>query len=150
MNGHYWNGHQWVKDPPMAGMEPRQPTEEERAAIVDAELRPRVITEENEPLVKMELDTVDHSKLDEIARNAFTRKSSPTRTDECPIEDISGMFVESDVQLRARIALEQMDRELDETVKASAEDKEPIKDIVISDEVRERLRRELGIDGGSK
>lgn len=129
----YWNGYRWVDDPPMAKAEPstesRSPTEEERAAIVDAELRPRTITEESQPLVEAEIVTDPFVMCDSCSSEYDSRDG------ECPVCLMLGKNLAQSV------------RDLDDTIKVK-----PEKEVVISDEVRERLRRELGIkvDGGSK
>lgn len=46
----------------------------------------------------------DYAELDRIGLEAISRKWSPERTDECPVEDIhQGGFIESDEQLRERL-----------------------------------------------
>lgn len=115
----YWNGYQWVTHAkPGVEVVFDVPTQEERAALVDAELRPRTTTEEEVPVPEQPTPNLVFGTYEEGIDDAITRG-------------------------------EKVDFTVTHFKNTRAE--EP-KDVVITDEVRARIRAELAKkpDGSSK
>lgn len=75
-------------------------TDDERLVYSFAKLLAAIYDEQNKEIVEIEPSFLDASmKIQGIAR-----KTSPERTEECPMFDIlTGVYCESDDQLRARL-----------------------------------------------
>lgn len=132
--GKYWNGYKWCDDPPMAGMMPKPIEQHEREALSEAELNPPEVTGEHEPMTEFDVsDITEHESWEMEATIGI--KVDPLPVPEEPMPNL------------ATIPL---------TLYPEKVVYAPLKEIpeepVITDEVRERIRKELASkgDGGSK
>lgn len=138
-----------------------------RAALVDEELNPRTKTAEVPPLVKLEIEVEDPPVPEQPTPNlvdksvdVFTRNPVHIRSDDTPTTGRTVTRDRQELKVPNFVTCDDCSSEFDSTeggcpvclvLKATDEKVVDPEEVVITDEVRERLRRELGIkvDGGS-
>lgn len=141
----YWNGYRWVEGPPFDMSDVKD-------ALVDVELNPRTTTVEEVPvevMVEQPTPNMIERHVDVLTRNpVHTIEDEPEIAIPRTATPPAGLRQLESVPMDAVSNLEKATRE-----EASANLQKMLGDeTVISDEVRARIRRELGMkdDGGAE
>lgn len=82
----YWNGYQWVEDPPMASAEPKFDMSDVKEALLEAELNPRTRTSEDVPF-EVEIEEVEPQTVEVYSQLKVRRPSADLIIEEIPLPE---------------------------------------------------------------